>query len=291
MNTTTDSKKIEYITLTAEDGYLLAATRYNASGRLNGHLIVAGTTGVRQEFYHHFAELASRRGYTTLTLDYRGIGKSKPSNLKGFKMDFLDWARLDLAVAVNEMANDTVPLYMVGHSFGGHAFGLLPNHHSVERFYTFATGAGWHGWMPFFEGLRVRILWKVILPIFTKWKGYLPWSILNMGEDLPLAVYQQWRHWCQFPHYFFDDPQMAYIKEQFASVNTPIIAANAIDDVWASPRSRDAFMQAYRNAPMECINIDAKQFPGGLGHMGYFRQKAHPLCEKIFEWFKQPVNF
>ncbi|MFK5954538.1 MAG: alpha/beta fold hydrolase [Desulfobacterium sp.] len=288
MTTRTNSKNWEYIILTAEDGYPLGATRYNASGRINGHLIVAGATGVCQTFYHHFAEYASRRGYTTLTFDYRGIGKSKPSNLKGFKMNFLDWARLDLAGAVNEMANDTVPLYIVGHSFGGHAFGLLPNHHRVERFYTFATGAGWHGWMPFFEGLRVRVLWKVILPMFTKWKGYLPWSILNMGEDLPLAVYQQWRHWCRFPHYFFDDPQMAYIKEDFASVKTPIIAANSMDDPWALPRSRDAFMWAYRNAPLECIDIDARQFPGGLGHMGYFRVKAKPLWENVFEWFNQP---
>jgi hypothetical protein len=79
---------------------------------------------------------------------------------------------------------DGLPLFMVGHSYGGHAFGLLPNHQRVARFVTFATGAGWHGWMPFAERLRVLAMWRVLGPLLTSWKGYLPWSLLGMGEDL-----------------------------------------------------------------------------------------------------------
>lgn len=66
-------------------------------------------------------------------------------------------------------AETAVPLFMVGHPFGGQALGLLPGHHRVARFYTFAAGAGWHGWMPFAESLRARMLWNVVLPILTEW--------------------------------------------------------------------------------------------------------------------------
>ncbi len=287
MKTITGAAKSEDIKLIAADGYPIAATRFSAQGGLSGHLIVAGATGVAQHFYRRFAEYASSRGFTTLTLDYRGVGKSKPPSLKGFKTSFLDWACLDLAAAVDEMAGDTVPLFMVGHSFGGHAFGLLPNHHRVARFYTFATGSGWHGWMPFIESLRVRMMWKVVFPLFTRWKGYPPFSMLRLGEDLPLGVYQQWRHWCQFPHYLLDDPRMSHIVEKYTQVRTPIVAANALDDLWAPPRSRDAFMQAYRNAPLESIDLEPKPYSGGIGHMGYFRQKAQPLWDNVLEWFKQ----
>ena len=274
------------ITLTAADGYCLSATRYDARQPLLGHVVVAGATGVPQGFYRRFAEHARCRGFTVLTLDYRGIGQSRPASLKGFEMDYLDWARLDLAAAVDAMASPDVPLFMVGHSFGGHAFGLLPNHQRVARFYTFATGAGWHGWMPWRESLRVRLMWKVVLPVFTRWKGYSPWAMLGLGEDLPLGVFRQWRHWCRFPHYFFDDPQMAGIADQYAQVRTPIVAANALDDLWALPRSRDAFMQAYRNAPVERIDLDPRQRQGGrIGHMGYFRQQAQPLWDTVLDWF------
>jgi len=289
MKTTTIPKSVENMTLRAADGYRLASTRYNAEGELIGHLIVAGATAVPQSFYRHFAEYASNRGFTTLTLDYRGVGQSKPASLKEFEMDYLAWAYLDLAAAVEEMADDTVPLFLVGHSFGGHAFGLLPNHQSVRAFYTFATGAGWHGWMPFMESLKVRLLWNVILPVVTRWKGYLPGKALGLGEDLPLGVYKKWRHWCRFPKYFFDDPDMAYVAEAFARIKTPVIAANALDDLWALPQSRDAFIQAYRNAPVERIDLDPDRIPGGIGHMGYFRPKSQTLWDGVLEWFQQQI--
>jgi hypothetical protein len=84
----------------------------------------------------------------------------------------------------------------------------------------------------------------------------MPSGMLGMGEDLPLGVYRDWRRWCSFPHYFFDDP---------GRVRTPIVATNSLDDRWAPPRSRDAFLEkGYRNAPVERIDID----PRTLGDVG-----------------------
>jgi predicted alpha/beta hydrolase len=243
---------------------------------------------VPQLFYRHFAEFAAGQGYTTLTLDYRGIGLSKPASLKGFRMAYLDWAHHDLAAAVDAMASDTAPLFMVGHSFGGHAFGLLPNHDRVARFYTFATGAGWHGWMAPQERLRVALMWHVVGPLLTRWKGYLAWSKLGMGEDLPLGVYRDWKHWCRFPHYFFDDPGMPHMAQRFQRVQTPIVAANALDDLWAPPASRDAFMAGYRNSAWQAVDIDPRSSGlGPIGHMGYFRRQAQPLWQDVLHWFQE----
>ena len=276
----------ESLTLTTRDGYALQALRYTAVGPLRGHLVVAGATGVPQLFYKNFALFAAQQGYTTLTVDYRGIGLSKPAALRGFQMDYLDWAFHDVAAAVDAMADDTVPLFMVGHSFGGHAFGLLPNHDKVARFYTFATGAGWHGWMPRAEQFKVLLMWHVIGPLLTRWKGYLAWSKLQMGEDLPLGVYRDWKRWCKFPRYFFDDPGMPHVAGLFGRVRTPIIAANATDDLWAPPASRDAFMAAYSNTTVSKVDIHpGQQGIGPIGHMGYFRKQAQPLWSDVLLWF------
>lgn len=272
-------------TLIAADGYVLGGARFAASAPLKGRLIVAGATAVPQGFYKRFAQFASSRGFDTLTFDYRGIGLSRPASLAGFRMDLLDWGRLDLAAAVEVMASDDVPLYVIGHSYGGHAFGLLPNHRRVAGFYVFGTGAGWHGYMPPAERLRVLFMWKLVLPLLTWWKGYCPWKMLGIGEDLPADAYRQWRYWCQFPHYFFDDPAMRGIEQEFASVRTPIRAANALDDLWASPQSRDAFIQGYRNAPLTREDLDPRRAGGKVGHMGYFRQTAEPLWEGVLDWF------
>lgn len=140
------------VSLTAADGYVLGGCRYPADTALKGRLVVAGATAVPQGFYRRFAQFAGTRGFETLTFDYRGIGQSRPPSLHGLRTDFLDWARLDLAAAVDTMADGAVPLYVVGHSYGGHAFGLLPNHRKVAGFCVFGTGAGWHGYMPLANG-------------------------------------------------------------------------------------------------------------------------------------------
>ncbi len=279
----------EPVTLTAADGYPLSALRYPAQGTPVGHLVVAGATGVPQGFYRRFAQHAAAQGFHVTTLDYRGIGRSRPKSLRGFQMDYLDWARLDLAAAVDAVPHDGLPLVMVGHSYGGHAFGLLPTHQRVARFMTWATGAGGHGWMPPLERLRVLFMWRVLGPLLTRWKGYLPWSLLGMGEDLPLGVYRQWRHWCRFPRYFFDDPAMRAqgVAERFAAVRTPIVALNALDDRWAPPASRDAFVAAYRNT--ECRTVDLHPASLGvrsIGHMGYFRPAARPLWDEWLGWLR-----
>jgi predicted alpha/beta hydrolase len=245
--------------------------------------VVAGATAVPQGFYRRFAEHAARRGFDVLTLDYRGIGQSAPPTLKGFRMNYLDWGRLDLAAAVEAMRLQGMPLYLVGHSYGGHALGLLPDPGAVHGAYTFATGAGWHGWMPPLERLRVLFMWRVLGPVWTRMHGYLPWSRLGMGEDLPIDVYRQWRHWCRFPRYFFDDPEMAATTERFGDVRFPIVAVNALDDAWAPPASRDAFMAGYRNAEVNNVTLDTRL--GAIGHMGYFRAKAQPLWNDALDWF------
>lgn len=277
----------EPVELLTPDCTRLNALRYRPSGLAKARLIVAGATGVPQRFYRAFAQFASGQGYDVLTLDYRGIGLSRPGPLRGYQMDYLDWAMEDLATAVDHFADENAPLFMVGHSFGGHAFGVLPNHHRVARFYTFATGAGWHGWMPGAERLKVWVMWNLIGPLVTRWKGYLAWSLLGMGEDLPMGVYRDWKRWCSYPRYFFDDPKVGEsMRTRFAQVNTPIVAANAVDDLWAPPASRDAFMAAYRMAPMQSVTIDPQAHGlAAIGHMGYFRRDAEPLWREVLRWF------
>jgi predicted alpha/beta hydrolase len=281
--------RFERQTLRTPDGTAITVRRYDpphGSGAARARLVVAGATGVPQAFYRRFAEHAAERGFATLTLDYRGIGESKPASLRGFEMEYLDWAREDLATALGAWHDPALPLFMIGHSFGGHAFGLLPDPNRVQRFYTFATGAGWHGWMPRAERLRVWAMWNLVGPLWTRWKGYLPWSHIGMGEDLPLGVYTQWRHWCRFPRYFFDDPATPGIQAEFDRVRTPIVAANAVDDAWAPPRSRDSFMAGYRQAPVEHVDIDpASVSMRAIGHMGYFRPQARALWDQALDWF------
>jgi predicted alpha/beta hydrolase len=157
----------------------------------------------------------------------------------------------------------------------------------VSAFATFGTGAGWHGWMPPLERIKVLALWHVLGPLLTRSTGYLPWSLLGMGEDLPLDFYRQWKRWCRYPNYFFGDPSMRHRLRRFARVRAPILAAASIDDTWSPPNSRDAFMKGYSNAPWETLDIDPAQLGlTALGHMGYFKAHAEPLWATALAWLE-----
>jgi predicted alpha/beta hydrolase len=269
------------------DHYAIHATRFEPSTPAHSEILVGGATAVPQGFYQRFAKHANAEGYAVTTLDYRGIGKSAPTSLKGFKMNYLDWARQDLFAVLNDIHQTHAqgkPIYMVGHSYGGHAIGLMPNHTLVRKFCTFASGAGWSGYMPLVERVKVELLWNILGPIVTPITGYMPGAFIG-GENLPIDVYRQWRKWCSYPNYFFDDKSMQGELKHFALVKAPIWAINADDDLWAPPASRDAFFKAYVNAPVTLTTIKGTKFgPKGIGHMGYFRRGSESLWDETLKW-------
>ena len=269
----------------ATDGYTLVGRHYKCI-EPKGIIVIASATGVPQGFYQKFAQFASTNRFDVITFDYRGVGESAPNSLHGFEMDYRDWARKDLQAVVESVGEFNLPIFLVGHSYGGHSLGLINNHHKISAAYFLGTGSGWHGWMPKLEGLKVALMWHLIAPIVTRIKGYLGWSMLGMGEDLPLGVYKQWKRWCSFPYYFFDDPEQPQMKQQFAEVKVPIIAATATDDKWAMPQSRDAFMQHYATADLTRIDIEPRRAGlKSIGHMGYFRSANSVLWSDIIAFF------
>ena len=274
----------------ARDGYQLSAREYCADCPA-GTIIIASAIGVPQGYYRRFAEYAAQHGFNVITFDYRGIGKSAPLSLKGFDIDFMDWARQDLSSLVEQFSINNLPLFLVGHSYGGQALGLLNNHNKLQAAYFLGVGSGWQGWMPRLEQLRVRLLWNVIAPVVARFKGYLAWSMLGMGADLPLGVYTRWKRWCGLPNYFFDDNDYPGLIDTFATVKTPIKAVNAIDDKWASPQARDALIRYYQSNMVVCQNVEPRSLGlSEVGHMGYFRSKCSMLWPDVLVFFKNHTN-
>lgn len=285
------------INLTAADGFQLAATLHTPdqatldpiTGRPQ-YIVIGCATAVPRGFYKRFCEYAASLGLYALVADYRGIGDSKSGSLNGFKMDYADWSVLDLGAAV-QYAHERGEVYLVGHSLGGHALGQLPDPALIKAAYFCGAGAGWAGWMPLAERIKVGCLWNVLGPIATALLGYQPMSKFGLGEDIPLGVYRDWKRWCSFPRYFFDDPapDARAICKKFERVRMPVAACVSTDDLWASPKSRDAFFSGYTQTQVERIDITAAQLGAAqIGHMGYFRKEVGAkLWPQIMQWLAQ----
>ena len=142
------------ITVPATDGYPLAATLFLPRGAKRHAVLINSATAVPRKLYRGFAGYLAKRGCAVLTYDYRGTGDSRqqaltghnqPKSLVGFKASMSDWAAQDITAAVAWMREryKALPFAYVGHSFGGQAFGLLPNNSEISRALFIAAQAGY----------------------------------------------------------------------------------------------------------------------------------------------------
>lgn len=261
------------------DGTELGATL--VLGRTDRWVVIAGATAVPHTYYLPLAKwLASSTGANVLCFDYRGVGASRNGPLRGFQADYRQWAT-DLATAI-DYAADRGPVVVVGHSFGGHAFGMTDAHERTLGLYTFATGAGWHGHMPPLEALRAWTMWNLVSPVLSRWYGFLPMSKVGMGEDLPMGVYRDWKRWCAHPNYFFDDPD-AEFTANFEQVRVPVVGVSSTDDPWGNPVSAWALLSHYPTydpRPISPVDFGLES----IGHFAYVRPRCSPLWEPLTEW-------
>jgi len=260
------------------DGSRVHGERWAGVG---GTIVVAGAMGVPARYYRPLATwLRQRTGASVVVFDYRGVGASRVEPLRQCAVTLRDWAD-DLALVVRAEAMGG-PVVVVGHSFGGMAYGMTDAHEVTEGLYTFATGAGWHGWMPPAEARRVRTLWWVVAPPLVAWHGLLPMEQLGMGEDLPAGVFHDWRRWSSWPRGFFDDPEATFTRH-FRAVRAPVVAVNSVDDDWAPPVSAESLISHYPHASLRTVT-PAQAGVSSIGHLAYVRPQCRALWEPLGDW-------
>jgi predicted alpha/beta hydrolase len=262
----------EALELVAPDGYRLGATLFPARGPQRGAALINAATGVRQEYYGRFAGYLAEHGFTVLTFDYRGIGRSRPKRLRRLSARMSDWARLDAAAALDflEHATPRTRLMAIGHSFGGQALGLLPRPERITAALLVGSQSGyWRNWPALGRGW-VWSATHVVLPAVSRLLGYFPSSRLGFGEDLPAGVALEWARWCRHPRYLVGALDAGAAYERFTA---PLRVYAPLDDRFAPRRAVQALLALYPSAPSEVISLVPRDVGGPIGHFGFFRER------------------
>jgi len=266
----------------AADGFELAASVY-AAGTADTVLIVNSATAVPRRFYRHFASWLQARGVTVITFDYRGIGDSRPDDLRGFAAGMRDWALLDMTAVLDWAAGEfrADKLVAVGHSFGGQAAGMLENAGRIDGLVGVSSQSGYWAIQGGLEPIRVGFAVMLLMPGLARLLGYFPWRLLAGGEDLPRGVALEWSRWARHPRYLLGDDSLPL--DRYARFEAPVLAYSIDDDNWGTARAVDAMMQAYPNVERRHVVPGERGLPA-LGHMGFFRPGAEPLWEEVSGW-------
>ncbi|OVZ64874.1 alpha/beta hydrolase [Pigmentiphaga sp. NML080357] len=186
------------VTIPAADGYPLAAFVWRGvdSPALAPRpvVVINAATSVKCRYYFRFAQYLHDNGMDVVAYDYRGIGESRPTRLRGFQASWTDWGALDCE-AVLDYAARMWPgreLHLVGHSFGGWAPALARSCPLIGRMVT--VGAQFAYWRDYAANVRWRmaIKWHVAMPLLARLCGYFPGRRLGWLEDTPTGVALDW---------------------------------------------------------------------------------------------------
>ena len=258
--------------MVAADGQELSIELFDPPGAPVATAIIAPALGVPRKVYSRLAAYLAEAGILTLTLDYRGIGASRPRSLKGFKATFADWGELDLKAAVAELGKraPAVPLLWIGHSAGGQLMGLLPDA-PIKAALFLASGSAFWGHYPGAMRLKLGVLWYLTIPLLSPLFGYYPMSRIGGGEDLPRGVAEQWAQWGRHPDYIG-----SYQRERSGSPSYaytgPLRSYCFTDDDYAPEKAVRALLQLYPGSrPEVIVRRPADLGQGRVGHFGAFR--------------------
>jgi predicted alpha/beta hydrolase len=273
----------------ANDGFRLAATLFRPRDATRAVLIVNSAMAVPRRHYADFAQAASERHFAVVTYDYRGIGGSAPASMRGFAARASDWMTLDFeAVLAWTRSEIGAPqTYIVGHSFGGNAFGLAPSAPTIDGGLFVAAQSGyWKHWSAP-RRYVLASLWYGVTPLLPRVYGYMPgWA--GIGNDVPTAVMTQWSGWCRQPRYAADDRSVE--TSGYGRVAAPLRFISLADDHDYAPAAAvKALMALYPAARGEHLHVVPREHGvERIGHFGFFR---HPrLWPLALDWLAAQVE-
>lgn len=282
------SYHVKPVAILATDNYQLEADIFQPMDPSNKIVIINAGVGIRGYLYKDIAAFLAEHGYTVITYDYRGIGKSRPENLKGFQASFLDWGRKDFVGILNYVQQNLKPskIFVIAHSTGGVFLGLAENNQCIDGVVAVATQSGYWNLWPGFRKLVMLSLSYVILPLLCFINGYFPAKRLGWGDDYPKDVALVWCEWVKRKNYLFDFPEQVN-PSYFDQLKAPILWYSFSDDNFFAPKKAvDWFSQRYPNAKVIRKHIDPKSINlKSLGHSGIFLKKS-----KVIFW-NEILNF
>ena len=249
----------------------LAINYFPAAGAQQ-HVVIAPALGVKQRFYHRFAQWLAEQGIAVTCFDYYGIGDSIDKPLSKIETDIIDWATLDLDNVLT-WAREQLPsaeLIWLGHSLGGQLLGLIPHPERIDRIVTVASGTGY--WRQASSQVRRTswLLWYLAIPLATPIAGYFPGKRLNMVGDMPAQAMRQRSRWCRSRNYLFDHLSTEQLKG-YQRLTQSYHAFAISDDELLVENNVRALLQRYPNTQQKLTRLTPQQAGRRIGHFNIFK--------------------
>jgi predicted alpha/beta hydrolase len=275
---------MQQLFLKTSDQNLISVTIFepqNPNGKL---LLINSATGVKQQIYFSFAKYFAENGFTAITYDYRGIGKSKPKKMNGFDATMRIWGTDDFKTVTNFIKKNyqNHQKFCLGHSVGALIIGMNENAHIFDKFFFVATQDAYIGNLKVNIAATAVLGFGIALPITTRFFGYFPAHRFGLGESLPKGVAYDWRTLIlnkKSTSRLYEKIDHDFSKDLMQK--TFIIHAE--DDPWVTMKGMENLMNnVYPNLKKTYCEIKvADSEKGEIGHINFFRSFNESLWKIV----------
>jgi predicted alpha/beta hydrolase len=264
------------VKISCRDGVVLGGHLWPSKAKHANQVIINPATGVAARYYHRYAHFLASHGFDVLTYDYRGIGMSRPQDLKGCGYRWRDWGEQDFDAAIGFMRerNSGGALIVVGHSIGGFLPGLAPSSALVDRMLTIGAQYAWLGDYAPRRRLALILKWHVAMPIATAFYGYFPGRRFGWLEDLPAGVANEWsfrRSRFELSH---ASRERQEVLSRISAMKSPILAIAVSDDELGTLPAIRRTLAYYTNSPRTAVLLQPSYYDrASIGHFNLFRDE------------------
>jgi len=280
------SFRIEELTISASDGFPLAATIFRSASSSALLAVVAPALGVPRKYYAHFGRYLACCNISTITFDYRGFGDSGPAWRPEAAISMRDLGRRDLSAVLSfadamKLGSD---LYFVGHSFGTMALAFAPNAAVASRAISVATGSAYYRFQSFPRSLLRLVFSTVVVPRIARLHGYFPGRTFGVLGDIPQTIVADMARCCRRKNFLkdsiADDPHGAPYRGD--------IWALSFSDDRLSPRAAvDHFHQNFSAARVLRSHFKPDEIGRRrVGHNGAFQLGSNILWNEMVKWLQ-----
>lgn len=249
-------------------------------------IVIAPGVGLMQDFYQPFSEFLREHGFTVITFDYRGSGKSAPEKLSGYEATMHQWAVQDINAVLlytNQHFSGKEIIY-IGHCIGGEIVGLAPASQFINKLVLVSTALSCAKLWPTRDKIKIRML-KATMKILNKTFGYFPGDLIGIFSDLPKGVVYEWANWCDNPNGLFD----TFPDNNYRKLSVPLLAYTFSDDWHCPPRAVKGLLSHFDNATITWYHIKPKEIGmKKVGHTDFFSiSMKFTLWENFLLWIEK----
>ena len=277
------------VVILSENGAKIAASIYDSS-RVKAVVIIAPATGIKRQFYHHFASFLADNGFVSLTFDNEGIGDSLQGDIKDCTASLVSWGENDMQAVyayLHEQYSDQ-NIHLVGHSAGGQLIGLMKDALSLKSVFNFACSSGSIPSMNYPFKAKAHLFMNGFIPLSNAILGYANSPLMGMGEALPKQVAKEWSLWCNNTGYIQYHLDRHPIKHFYHDMTCPSLWVHAIDDDIASLANVKDMIRVFPKLPAEIVSLKpADHGYTDIGHMKFFSRSRKELWALALDWLNK----